>query len=103
LKEDLLKIETYRNRCIAAKAELYQHLSFYILFQRVVFGALSNGSRLTCQLSLFPASLSFLTSVATAVSVHSKLGYYDIEKLKFVKAEGLAKVRIMGSIPSSTS
>lgn len=91
LKEDLLKIETYRTRCIAAKSELYQHMSFYILFQGVVFGALSNGSKLTCQTSLFPASLSFLASVATAVSVHSKLGYYEIEKLKFIKAEGLAK------------
>lgn len=91
LKEDQLKIETYRTRRLAAKAELYQHMSFYIPLQGVVFGAWWVGGKLTCETSFFPALFSFLTSIAIAVSVHFKLGYYEIEKLKFIIAEGLAQ------------
>ncbi|KAG0625225.1 hypothetical protein M758_2G037900 [Ceratodon purpureus] len=86
-KQMLLSVESYRGRCNAAKAELYQLMGFYSVFQGVVFTAVSTASKLTCETSFFPAVLSGLASIATIVSVHYKLDYYTIEKVKFLKAQ----------------
>jgi len=97
-KQSLLKIESYRGRCIAAKTELYQLMGFYSLFQGVVFSAVCNGSKLSCSAQYFPMALSFLTFFATAVSVHFKLAFYKTEKSKFIKAEW--DVQVSGTLTS---
>lgn len=101
-KQQLASVESYRGRCHAAKSDLYQLMGFYFVFQGVVFTAVSSSSRLTCQTSFLPAVLSGLASIATAASIHLKLTYYSIQKLKFIRAEQesdniIRKIRLLKS------
>jgi hypothetical protein len=71
------RIEKKETRTINAKAELYQMLGFYSVFQGVVLTALAQSNTLYCLSSWAPASLSLLASAVTVVSVHYKLTNYS--------------------------
>ena len=93
-KEERKNVELYRARCTSDKTELYHLMGFYSVFQGVVFSNVANSPRniLTCQISLLPALLSLLVSVATAISVHFKLRDYEIDRRKLIKSENLVEV-----------
>ncbi len=71
------RIEKKETRTINAKAELYQLLGFYSVFQGVVLTAVAQSNTLYCLSSWGPASLSLLASAVTVVSVHYKLTNYS--------------------------
>jgi hypothetical protein len=71
------RIEKKETRTINAKAELYQLLGFYSVFQGVVLTAVAQSNTLFCLSSWAPASLSLLASAVTVVSVHYKLTSYS--------------------------
>jgi hypothetical protein len=71
------RIEKKETRTINAKAELYQMLGFYSVFQGVVLTAVAQSNTLYCLSSWAPASLSLLVSAVTVVSVHYKLTNYS--------------------------
>ncbi|CAK9229944.1 unnamed protein product [Sphagnum troendelagicum] len=71
------RIEKKETRTINAKAELYQLLGFYSVFQGVVLTAVAQSNTLFCLSSWAPASLSLLASASTVVGVHYKLTSYS--------------------------
>jgi hypothetical protein len=78
--------------------ELYQLISFYIVFQGVVFIAMARVNTLNCNSSYFPTFLSLLVSLVTTMGVYQKLnGFNNLKSiLEDVIENAMVKISIFG-------
>jgi hypothetical protein len=67
------KIERKETRTFVVKNEIYQLLTFYVVFQGVVLTAVAQASTLKCRHWWAPFTLSLIASVMTFVGVYQKL------------------------------
>jgi hypothetical protein len=67
------KIERKETRTFVVKNEIYQLLTFYVVFQGVVLTAVAQASALKCRHWWAPFTLSLIASVITFVGVYQKL------------------------------
>lgn len=67
------KIERKETRTFVVKNEIYQLLTFYVVFQGVVLTAVAQASALKCRHWWAPFTLSLIASVMTFVGVYQKL------------------------------
>jgi hypothetical protein len=67
------KIERKETRTFVVKNEIYQLLTFYVVFQGVVLTAVAQASALKCRHWWAPFTLSLIASVLTFVGVYQKL------------------------------
>ncbi|CAK9875519.1 unnamed protein product [Sphagnum jensenii] len=87
-----LRIEKKNTRSINAKNELYQLIGFYSVFQGVVLTAVAQTSLIQCQQSWGPVSLSLLASIATIVSVYTKLKDYSDHRKSLEEETASSKI-----------
>jgi hypothetical protein len=74
------KINSKSTDVITVKADLYQFIGIYSVFQAVILTAVAQSSALGCNISWAPGLLSFFASVVTLASVYSKLHYYHDQR-----------------------
>lgn len=74
------KINSKSTDVITVKADLYQFIGLYSVFQGVILTAVAQSSALSCNISWAPGLLSLFASVVTLASVYSKLDYYHNQK-----------------------
>jgi hypothetical protein len=67
------KIERKETRTFVVKNEIYQLLTFYVVFQGVVLTAVAQASALKCRHWWAPFTLSLIASAMTFVGVYQKL------------------------------
>jgi len=67
------KIERKETRTFVVKNEIYQLLTFYVVFQGVVLTAVAQASMLKCRHWWAPFTLSLIASAMTFVGVYQKL------------------------------
>jgi hypothetical protein len=92
-KEARDRIDIKTSRINIGYNEVYQWIGFFSVFQGVVLTTVVQSSTLGCQLSWAPASLSFIASVVTIVSVRFKLKSYRARKLSLANEKYDSKVR----------
>jgi hypothetical protein len=85
------KIERKETRTFVVKNEIYQLLTFYVVFQGVVLTAVAQASTLKCRHWWAPFTLSLIASVLTVVGVYQKLETFrqvknDFENERFNSA-----------------
>jgi hypothetical protein len=78
------------------KNESYQLISFYIVFQGVMFAVVAQASTLNYNNSYFPTFLSWLVSLVTSVGVYQKLnGFNNLKSiLEDVIENAMVKISI---------
>ncbi len=74
------KINSKSTDVITVKADLYQFIGLYSVFQGVILTAVAQSSALSCNISWAHGLLSLFASVVTLASVYSKLYYYHNQK-----------------------
>lgn len=74
------KIKSKSTDVITVKADLYQFIGLYSVFQGVILTAVAESNALSCNISWAPGLLSLFASVVTLASVYSKLHYYHDQK-----------------------
>ncbi len=74
------KILSKSTDVITVKADLYQFIGLYSVFQGVILTAVAQSNALSCNISWAPGLLSLFASVVTLASVYSKLSYYHNQK-----------------------
>ncbi len=97
--KEVNKVETLKDMWINnANNELYQLISFYIIFQGVVFIAMAQANTLNCSGFYFPTFLSLLVSLVTSVGVYQKLnGFNNLKSvLEDVIKNAMVKFFIFG-------
>ncbi len=95
--KEVNKVETLKDMWINnVNNELYQLISFYIIFQGVVFSAMVQANTLNCNSSYFPTFLSLLVSLVTSAGVYQKLNGFN--NLKFVLEDVIENVVVKISI-----
>ncbi len=82
------KIGRKETRTFVVKNEIYQLLTFYVVFQGVVLTAVAQASALKCRHWWAPFTLSLLASAMTFVGVYQKLQTFrevknDLENERF--------------------
>ncbi len=95
--KEVNKVDTIKDMWINnTKNELYQLISFYIIFQGVVFTIVVQVNTLNCNSCYFPTFLSLLASLVIGVGVYQKL--YGFNNLKFVLQDVIENVMVKISI-----
>jgi hypothetical protein len=74
------KINSKSTDVITVKADLYQFIGLYSVFQGVILTAVAHSNALSCNISWAPGLLSLFASVVTLASVYSKLDDYHDQK-----------------------
>jgi hypothetical protein len=89
------KINSKSTDVITVKADLYQFIGLYSVFQGVILTAVAQSNALSCNISWAPGLLSLFASVVTLASVYSKLDYYHNQKNTVEDLKNVERVSVI--------